>query len=54
MIPIDASNCIITKLKMNKARRSLLERKAAGRTGQAPNKGAEKHTEESTTMNRVD
>lgn len=53
MIPIDASNCIITKLKINKARKSLLEKKADGRTGGAQPKGEAKHTEESV-MNKVD
>jgi large subunit ribosomal protein L26e len=50
-IPIDASNCIITKLKMNNSRKSLLDRKAEGRTKGA--KGEGKFSEE-TTMSKVD
>jgi hypothetical protein len=51
-IPIDASNCIITKLKMNNSRKSLLDRKAEGRNkGSA--KGEGKFSEE-TTMSKVD
>jgi large subunit ribosomal protein L26e len=42
-VGVDPSKCIITKLKMDKDRRALLERKAAGK---AADKGKGKFTEQ--------
>ena len=47
---IHTSNVVITKLKMDKDRKEILERK--NRTTMAEKKG--KHTEDSTSMGDVD
>ena len=51
-VGIDPSKCVITKLKIDKDRKALLERKAASRTA---DKGKGKFTEqEVAAMSNVD
>ncbi len=49
-VGINTSNCVITKLKMDKDRKSILERKNT--TTMAEKKG--KHTEDTVLMGDVD
>jgi large subunit ribosomal protein L26e len=51
-VGIDPSKCIITKLKLDKDRRAMLERKAAGKAGE---KGKGKFSEQEVqAMQQVD
>jgi len=55
-IPIDASNCLITKIKMTKSRKAVLDRKAATRTKweEFQGKKADKIQSEEATMSKID